>query len=125
MIGTMPKKIDPIDGQAAITMCAAALDADLVGVNRNLVAMAVRYSLQQLEDKYPGHAVEVRVPPFGAVQCIDGPRHRRGTPPNVVEMAPATWLKLFTGAQSWDQLSEAGYISASGIRADLHAYLPL
>lgn len=120
----MPKKIDPDAGQAAVATCIEALAENLNGVNRNLVATAVRYSLQQLEAKYPGHAVEVRVPPFGAVQCIDGPRHRRGTPPNVVEMDPTTWIQLFSGAKTWDQLSAAGKISASGIRADLRQYVP-
>jgi hypothetical protein len=67
----------------------------------------------------------VRVPPFGVVQCLDGPRHRRGTPPNVVETDPQTWLGLATGATSWSDRVEAGAVRASGERSDLSGVLPL
>ena len=73
----------------------------------------------------PGNAVEVRVPPDGAVQAVAGPRHTRGTPPNVVETDPATWLSLVTGALQWEDARAAGRIRASGERADLGAWLPL
>lgn len=87
--------------------------------------MAVRYALEELAARAPGRSVEVRVPPFGAVQCIDGPRHTRGTPTNVVEADPVTWLLLVTGRHTWEQARRSGAIRASGQRADLSAYLPL
>ena len=90
-----------------------------------VVAIAVRFTLEELALRYPGHNVEVRVPPHGAVQCMPGSTHRRGTPPNVVEAHAATWLRLVSGLQSWsDALATAGVI-ASGARADLSAALPL
>jgi len=69
--------------------------------------------------------VEVRIPPFGAIQCIDGPRHTRGTPPNVVETDPATWINVATGRLDWDEACARGIIRVSGIRADLSHLLPL
>ena len=86
---------------------------------------AVRESLAELARRAPGHSVEVRVPPFGAVQVIEGPRHTRGTPPNVVETDPATWIALATGAEQWTDAAAAGRISASGTRADISHLLPL
>jgi hypothetical protein len=65
------------------------------------------------------------VPPFAAVQCVEGPRHTRGTPPNVVETDPRTWLHLATGTLTWPEAEAAGHITASGNRADLAPYLPL
>ena len=93
--------------------------------DRELLATAVRYLLEQLGSDFEGHTVEVRVPPFGAVQAIDGPRHTRGTPPNVVETDAETWVALATGALSWDAAVAAVRVSASGSRADLSAELPL
>ncbi len=87
--------------------------------------LAVRYTLQLLTDRAPGHSVEVRIPPFAAVQAIPGPVHRRGTPSAVIEMDPATWLALATGELSWAQAKAAGRIRASGERADLSPWLPL
>lgn len=85
----------------------------------------VKTSLALLADKYPGKAIEVRIPPYAAVQCGDGPKHTRGTPANVIEMNADTWLQLVTGERTWaDALSE-GLISASGSRADLSHLLPL
>jgi putative sterol carrier protein len=69
--------------------------------------------------------VEVRVPPHVAVQCIEGPRHTRGTPPNVVETDAATWLRLVAGLVTWADAVAAGKVTASGNRADLGPYLPL
>ena len=91
---------------------------------RDTTATAVRYSLQLLSEQAEGNTVEVRVPPFGAVQAIEGPRHTRGTPPNVVEMNAATWLALATARESWDDAVAAGRVAASGQRADLREYLP-
>jgi len=87
--------------------------------------MAVRYLLQLLADNAPGNSVEVRVPPFGATQVIEGPRHTRGTPPNVVEMDPITWLALATGGETWPAALSSGRVHASGLRADLSTVLPV
>jgi len=92
---------------------------------RGALRGAVRYTLEQLAVLAPGRSVEVRVPPFAAVQCVAGPRHTRGTPPNVVEMAPATWLDLATGTLGWADAVASGQVHASGLRADLADYLPL
>lgn len=85
----------------------------------------MRYLLQLLEEKAPGKSVEVRVPPFGAVQVIQGPAHTRGTPPNVVETDAMTWIALATGATTWPDAMAAGRISASGTRADISDLLPV
>lgn len=83
----------------------------------------MRALLADLAARAPGRSVEVRVPPFGAVQCGAGPRHTRGTPPNVVEMEPLTWLALATGRLSWADAMAEGRITASGGRADISGYL--
>ncbi|GAB3433272.1 sterol carrier family protein [Actinophytocola sediminis] len=93
--------------------------------DRPVLAAAVRLSLRTLATDAPGRSVEVRVPPFAAVQCIEGPRHTRGTPPNVVETDPRTWLELAIGALTWLDAVAAGRVTASGSRADLSAQLPL
>ncbi len=92
---------------------------------RPVTATAVRYLLQLLDEKAPGNSVEVRVPPFGAVQVVQGPRHTRGTPPNVVEMDANTWIALATGTEHWTDSVAAGRVTASGTRADLSDLLPL
>ena len=89
------------------------------------LATAVRFLLEELGSRYPGNSVEVRVPPFGAVQCVEGPRHTRGTPPNVVEISPVDWVALAVGEANWHALAEAGRIQASGTRADISHHLPL
>jgi len=88
-------------------------------------AMAVRYTLQLLRQKAPGSSVEVRVPPWGAVQAIEGPSHTRGTPPAVVEMTPEVWLSVATGTRSFDDALADGSIHASGERSNLTGWLPL
>ncbi len=85
----------------------------------------MRFSLEELAERHPGRSVEVRVPPFGAVQCIEGPTHTRGTPPNVVETDAQTWLMLVTGAMPWSQALAEGVLRVSGTRASLEALLPL
>ncbi len=87
--------------------------------------LAARFALEEFAQRHPGRSVEIRVPFAGAIQVIEGPTHRRGTPPNVVEMDIATWLAIVVGKESWLQAREAGAIDASGTRADLAAYLPL
>lgn len=93
--------------------------------DKTVVATAVRYLLQLLAVKAPGGTVEVRVPPHGAVQCVEGTDHTRGTPPNVVEMDAATWLALATGTLLWPDALAAARVSASGQRADLTDLLPI
>lgn len=90
-----------------------------------LLATAVRALLRALATAAPGRSVEVRVPPYGAVQCVEGPRHTRGTPPNVIETDPLTWVSLATGRLSWAAAVAAGRVRRSGDRADLTSYLPL
>ncbi|WP_283135306.1 sterol carrier family protein [Rhizohabitans arisaemae] len=92
---------------------------------RDAARSAVRHLLETLVTAAPGRSVEVRVPPYAAVQCVEGPRHTRGTPPNVVEMDPPTWLALATGTTTWAEAVADGRISASGPRADLSPYLPI
>jgi Bacterial SCP ortholog len=106
---------------AAVTAAVAA-GADPL---RPALRAAVRYTLELLAERVPGRTVEVRVPPYAAVQCVPGPRHTRGTPPNVVETDPLTWLDLAAGRLAWDAAVAAGKVHASGQRADLSAYLPL
>ena len=101
-----------------------ALDGGFVP-DRLALRDAVRELLADLRSRVPGRSVEVRVPPYGAIQCVEGPRHTRGTPPNVVETDPATWLEIATGRKSWHEAVSTGKIRASGVRADLSAYLPL
>ena len=86
---------------------------------------AVIHLLGLLVSRAPGRAVEVRVPPYAAVQCVAGPRHTRGTPPNVVETDAITWIRLATGRISWADAASGGMLRASGPRADLSAPLPL
>jgi hypothetical protein len=90
-----------------------------------VVGAAVKTSARWLAQQVPGRSVEVRVPPHVAVQCIEGPRHTRGTPPNVVETDAATWLRLTTGELTWADALGQGKVTASGNRADLSPYLPL
>ncbi|GAA1977171.1 sterol carrier family protein [Isoptericola halotolerans] len=92
---------------------------------RATTTTAVRFTLEELAAVAPGNAVEVRVPPAGAVQAVEGPRHTRGTPPNVVETDVETWLALATGRAAWTDVLAAGRVHASGERADLSSWLPL
>ena len=85
----------------------------------------VKSTLALLTSKAPGRAIEVRIPPYAAVQCGKGPTHTRGTPPNTIEMDAQTWLALANGELLWEQALSDGKIAASGVRADLSEYLPL
>ena len=89
------------------------------------VLAEVQQSLKRLARIAPGKAIEVRVPPYGAIQCGSGGEHRRGTPPNVVEMDAQTWLALVSGELTWEAGIDQGLVAASGIRADLSTFLPL
>lgn len=92
---------------------------------RTLTALAVRWILQELARIAPGKSVEVRVPPFGAVQIVEGPGHTRGTPPNVIELDAETLVALAVGTESWDEATARGAVHASGTRATLTDLLPL
>ncbi len=94
-------------------------------VDRSTLATAVRYTLEEVAARAPGNSVEVRVPPFGVAQCVQGPRHTRGTPPNVIECDAATWLEMATGQLTWADATAGGRVAASGLRADLAGLLPL
>lgn len=87
--------------------------------------IVTRALAQALADRHPGRSVEVRVAPYAAVQCVPGPRHTRGTPPNVVETDPVTWLRLCAGRVGWEDARRDGRLRASGERADLSGFVPL
>lgn len=116
---------DPAEVRVAVGAVSGWLrgEADMPG--RAEVAKAVRLSLRTLAGQAPGNSVEVRVPPFAAVQCIAGPRHTRGTPPNIVETDPRTWLELAAGLLNWSAAVADGRVIASGTRADLASWLPI
>lgn len=117
------RRVAPDEGEQALAVWRAAPDRSQVP--RAVLATAVRYTLEELGERAPGRSVEVRVPPHGAVQCVTGPRHTRGTPTNVVETDAQTWLALATGAEDWADAVGRGAVRASGQRADLTAYLPV
>jgi hypothetical protein len=117
------KHEDGIDAVNAVIqadkLSTPLVDSDALFVN------AVRYLLEELAEVAPGNSVEVRVPPLGATQCIEGPRHTRGTPPNVVEMSPRVWFDLALGSLTWADASAEHLVSSSGVRASLEDVLPL
>ncbi|WHS50780.1 sterol carrier family protein [Rothia sp. SD9660Na] len=126
------RKISEADGLAAVTQVRQVFEgaeneyaraAAFAALPRGVRAASVRFLLEELATLAPGNSVEVRVPPFGVTQCIAGPRHTRGTPPNVVETDALTWCAITLGYTSWQESAAA--ISASGLRADLSDYLPL
>lgn len=127
-----------LDDALAVQLVAQVLAADdlnrshadppLVTLGRGALARASRALVAVLADRHPGRSVEVRVPPFAAVQCAigePGPRHTRGTPPNVVETDAVTFLRLAVGRTPWSQAVASGKVAASGLRADLTPVLPL
>lgn len=120
------RRIDVQEGKAALkAWLEASQPASDAPLPRTVLATAVRYSLEEVTARAPGNSVEVRVPPFGVAQCVEGPRHTRGTPPNVIECDAATWLGMVTGQLGWAEAVGAGKVAASGLRADLSALLPL
>jgi hypothetical protein len=135
----MPRaRIDETAGRAAVRAAIAAYaarDADpsAPAPARDELATAVRYLLQCLADAAPGKSVEVRVPPFGAVQIVEGPRHTRGTPPNVVELDAQIFVAIAAGGADddagartdWATATSAGRIHASGARSDISHLLPV
>jgi hypothetical protein len=79
----------------------------------------VKQILKVVQEVAPGRSVELRIPPFAAIQCVGGSTHRRGTPPNVVEMSAETLLKLLENPVKWQQYCDLGFISASGTNSNL------
>jgi len=117
------RRIKDEEGNSALTRFVEQPEELLA--DRSAVALAVRYGLQLLKDSAPGASVEVRVPPFGAVQAIGGPTHTRGTPPAVIEMDAEAWLALVAGKTSYEDAVSSGNVVASGLRTDLQGFLPL
>ena len=111
-------------GAACVDAVSAAIGAGL-DLDREALRCATIGALNLFEARAPGRSVEVRIPPFGAVQCVPGPRHTRGTPPNVVETDAVTWIKLVTGRLDWFSAVRDGSVRASGPRSDLSGYLPV
>ncbi|WP_417219934.1 sterol carrier family protein [Arthrobacter sp.] len=119
------RRIPAEQGRVAIASWRRADATGRAALPRPAIALAVRYALEELSENAEGNSVEVRVPPFGVAQCVTGPRHTRGTPPNVIELDAATWLGLATGEIGWAEALASGSVSASGLRADLSEHLPL
>ncbi|HIY23049.1 MAG TPA: hypothetical protein H9837_01895 [Candidatus Brachybacterium merdigallinarum] len=115
------RRTDPAAGTEALTTWAL----DPAAARRAVLAPAVRHTLELFAEEHPGGAVELRVPPYAAVQAVPGTRHTRGTPPAVVETDAETWLSLVTGDLDWDEAVSAGRVTASGERSDLTDLLPL
>ncbi len=111
--------------RAAVEPVRAWLAGEAEEPPRTVLGAAVKTTARWLAQQVPGRSVELRVPPHVAVQLVPGPRHTRGTPPNVVETDAATWLRLATGQLSWDDAVAGGTVSASGNRADLSPHFPL
>ncbi|MEU2043096.1 sterol carrier family protein [Nocardia niwae] len=119
--------VDPAQTRAAVAAVSEWLrDPAADPPARAELGAAVRTTARSLAVSAPGHSVELRVPPFVAVQCVEGPRHTRGTPPNVVETDPRTWLLLATGLLEFDDALDSGAVSASGTRAaEIAHWLPI
>jgi hypothetical protein len=112
--------------QIVLSMSDWLRDETRPGPDRAALATAVRLTARTLAALAPGASVEVRIPPFVAVQCISGPIHTRGTPPNVVETDPRTWLLLATGLLRPEEAKSAGTLRLSGFRAsEIDHWLPL
>ena len=120
-------RADPVKTRDAVRAVEAWLRDDTSPApSRADLAAAVRLTARTLAEQAPGASVEVRIPPFVAVQCISGPRHTRGTPPNVVETDPRTWLLLATGLLGVTDASATGALRLSGSRAgEIQTWLPL
>ncbi|WP_176357839.1 sterol carrier family protein [Mycobacterium persicum] len=120
-------KADPAKTRQVVLPVADWLrDETRPAPDRDALATAVRLTARTLSALAPGASVEVRIPPFAAVQCVSGPKHTRGTPPNVVETTPRTWLLLVTGLLTIEDAAANGGLILSGPRArDIASWLPL
>ena len=112
------------DESTALDRTLTALDAGQDAERADL-EVASRALARVLAARAPGRSVELRIPPFAAVQIIEGQTHRRGTPPAVVEISPTDWVRLATGRITWAEAADDGTVRASGVRSDLSPYLPL
>jgi hypothetical protein len=121
------QRADPAETRQAVLAITDWLrDESHPAPDRDALATAVRLTARTLAAVAPGSSVEVRIPPFVAVQCISGPRHTRGTPPNVVESDPRTWLLLATGLLRLEHARVSGALTLSGSRAgEIEHWLPL
>jgi hypothetical protein len=120
--------VTELDADAVLSRLVDAVLHGLdVGItpDRQALKLVTKELAQLLSTKHPGRSVEVRIPPYAAVQCIEGPRHTRGTPPNVVETDAVTFLRLAAGRERWPDAVNDGRVRASGERADLSKHLPL
>ncbi|MER6972028.1 sterol carrier family protein [Nocardioides sp. NPDC000445] len=118
----MPARLKP----AAAADVADALDrVRAEEPAKSDLRLLTKHFLALLEERAPGRSVEVRVPPYAAVQCVEGVRHTRGTPPAVIETDAVTWIALATGAMTWSDAVDQARVRASGERTDLSPYLPL
>lgn len=123
----MPRRLLPADPELvkpALDRVLPSLDAGAEPDPADM-RLLTRHYLAVLASAAPGRSVEVRVPPYAAVQCIPGPRHTRGTPPGVVETDAVTWLRLATGRLTWAEALDSGRLTATGERTDLSGHLPL
>lgn len=118
----MPARLKPADPAEVAHALTRVADGT---ADRADLKLLTKHYLALLESRAPGHSVEVRVPPYAAIQCIEGVRHTRGTPPAVIETDAATWVALATGELAWSDAVEGGRVRASGERTDLSSYLPL
>lgn len=122
----MAKTVDPAQARQAVVEVGRWLETGVDKPPRNEIAAAVRATARLMAQDAPGHSVEVRVPPFVAVQCIEGPRHTRGTPPNVVETDAQTWLLMATGRLTFAEALDRGLLDVSGSRAgEVAKWLPV
>ena len=123
----MPARLRPLAPSEAAEVLDRidAADEAATAPDREDLRAAVKHFLALLASRAPGKSVEVRVPPYAAVQCVEGARHTRGTPPAVVEMDPSTWLALARGRESFAEAQHSGRVRASGERSDLTPLLPL
>jgi hypothetical protein len=119
--------VDPAKARQAVLAVADWLrDESCPAPDRDALAKAVRLTARTLAALAPGASVEVRIPPFVAVQCVAGPRHTRGTPPNVVETDPRTWLLLVAGLLPLAEAKASGVLTLSGSRAsEIEHWLPV
>ncbi|OKL46839.1 hypothetical protein BSR28_05220 [Boudabousia liubingyangii] len=118
------RKIDYEAGKAAFTLSSSLIYKGEEPDLKSLMT-AVRFSLEELAERFPGRAVEIRIPPAGAVQILSGTTHRRGTPPAVVECDMHTWIRLCDGTLVWKQALEENLVNASGERTNLETILPM
>ena len=122
---SVKRRTDPQAGQRALGAWCASDPCGEGGIDRQTLATAVRFTLEEFATRHPGGSVEVRVPPFGVIQAVEGPRHTRGTPPNTVEADADTWRALVTGRTDFATAAGTHAVAASGIRSDLGDLLPL